>query len=291
MAHLLENYREQAQRAHYGTSLSPEKRADKMIREHSAELAADMEQVAALGGDPEHYQAGYEAKFSAWLSAKSRCLSTMIAGPANFPVRRAEKANESERRRYEEFEQFRSKYMARLRRAQRREEKAASDPVAEMRAQIEQAEKWQELMKAANVIVRKKGATQDEKVAALQNLGISEAAARELFRPDFAGRIGFPAYKLVNNGANIRRMRERLAELEKKAFDGTFEEEYPGGIRVVHNKEADRLQIFFPEKPDAEMIRELKSRAFKWSPSNGCWQRQITSNAKWALANLAQLKF
>ena len=78
-------------------------------------------------------------------------------------------------------------------------------------------------------------------------------------------------------------MRERLAELESKAKAETKETERPDGINVVENAEADRLQIFFPGKPDSATIQNLKSRGFKWSPSNGCWQRQLTDNARYVL--------
>lgn len=280
---ILEKFREAARRAHYGTSIVPDQRADQYVKSYSEQLAADMREVEELGGDPEDYRTRYEAKFSAWLSAKSRCLSSMITGPSGFPTRRAEKANRSERNRSEEFSQFREKYMARLRRNQRRAERAQVDPVAEMRANIEKAEARQTLMIEANKIIRKKGIAQEEKILGLQKLGLSEAVARELFVPDFANRIGFADYQLINNGANIRRMKERLAELEKKAAAETKEQERPDGIRIVENAEADRLQIFFPGKPEQAMIQNLKSHGFKWSPSNGCWQRQLTSNARFAL--------
>src|SRR5690606_12075282 len=46
---------------------------------------------------------GYKKRVMAWLGAKSRCMSAMITGPANFPVRRAEKANASEHKRMGEM--------------------------------------------------------------------------------------------------------------------------------------------------------------------------------------------
>lgn len=282
---LLEKFTSAAISAHRHTSFSPEKRGNTMVREYSEQLAADMAEVEKLGGDPADYRTRYEAKFSAWIGAKSRCISSMITGPSNFPTRRAEKANQSEHNRYKEFDEFRSKYMARLKRNQRRAAKAASDPVAEMRAQIEKAEALQDLMKRANKIIRSKMG-HNETVHYLEQIGITGRAATELLTPDYAGRTGFPDYRLTNNGANIRRMRERLAELEKKAAAETTEQERPDGIRIVKNTTADRLQVFFPGKPAPEMIQKLKARAFKWSPSNGCWQRQLTGNALFALKQI-----
>jgi hypothetical protein len=40
-----------------------------------------------------------------------------------------------------------------------------------------------------------------------------------------------------------------------------------------------RLQLFFDGKPAQEIIKLLKSNAFKWAPSNMAWQRQLTNNA------------
>lgn len=279
---LLEAYRQRARSAHNWTSFSPEKRGDTMIRDYSAQLEADMREVEELGGDPADYRTRYERLFSAWIGAKSRCFSSMITGPAKFPTRRHEKATASEQNHYQKFEAFREKYIARLKRNQRREERAQVDPVAEMRAKVERAERNQERMKAANKVIQSKKTSDAEKVALLMEQGFAEPKAVALLQPDFCGRIGFPAYALTNNLANIKRMRQRLAELEKKAAATTEETTRPDGIRIVENAEADRLQIFFPEKPAPAMIQNLKSRGFRWSPSGKCWQRQLTGNARWA---------
>lgn len=281
---LLSKYLDLAIRAHNGTSFTPEKRGADYIQSYSEALAADMERVTALGGDAQDYRERYERHFVAWLHAKSNCLSSMITGPSGFPVRRAEKANQSERRRSEEFQQFRERYFARLERDQRRAERAATDPIAEMRQKIEAAARNQEAMKAANKIVGAKKLSAAEKVERLAaELNIPEAKATALLQPDFCGRTGFASYLLTNNLANIKRMRDRLAELERKAATATRETARPDGIRIVENTEADRLQVFFPGKPDSATIARLKSAAFKWSPSQGCWQRQLTGNARYAL--------
>lgn len=55
-----------------------------------------------------------------------------------------------------------------------------------------------------------------------------------------------------------------------------------GDVRVVLNKSLDRVQVFFPDKPSEEERRVLKRRAFRWAPSVGAWQRQLTQNGVWA---------
>lgn len=50
------------------------------------------------------------------------------------------------------------------------------------------------------------------------------------------------------------------------------------GFQVVENYDMDRVQIIFPDKPSAEERAMLKGEAFKWAPSQGAWQRQLTAN-------------
>ena len=52
-----------------------------------------------------------------------------------------------------------------------------------------------------------------------------------------------------------------------------------GLYHVEMNREDNRLQVFFDGKPDADTRAELKSSGFRWAPSVGAWQRQLTDNA------------
>jgi len=78
-------------------------------------------------------------------------------------------------------------------------------------------------------------------------------------------------FKLSNLGVNIRRIKQRIEELEKKKNDITTEE-IINNIRIVDNVEDNRVQIFFNGKPADEIRKNLKSSGFRWSPRNGCWQ-------------------
>lgn len=77
-----------AVRAYDGTSFSPEVRAATAIREYESLVIEDLKKLPA----EEHDE--YVAKFREWVGTlfdkHSRILSVMIAGPANFPVRRNE---------------------------------------------------------------------------------------------------------------------------------------------------------------------------------------------------------
>ena len=62
------------------------------------------------------------------------------------------------------------------------------------------------------------------------------------------------------------------------------------GGRVEMNREDNRLQVFFDGKPDADTRAELKSSGFRWAPSVGAWQRQLTDNAIRAADRLECIK-
>lgn len=132
-------------------------------------------------------------------------------------------------------------------------------------------------MKAANSAIRMKDQAKGD--AKLAEMGYSPSDIKELRSPDFCGRIGYPSYQLSNNNANIRRIRERIEELEKRqespAPDGW---KFDGG-EVVINTELNRLQIVLDDRPDADTKQALKSHGFRWAPSQGAWQRQLTDNA------------
>lgn len=277
---LLQNLLELCTRAHYGTSHSPEARGKYYVESYSNILTEDLAKLPEER--KEAYKTKYIALFTAWMRAKCNCLSTMIAGPSNFPVKRAQRANRTEEARHSEFMQFRERYFSALAKAARAAKRAATNPIEELKKDIEAREKLQETMKAANKIIKGK-ATREQKELALLAIGIPRDEIGKLFERDFCGRIGFADYLLTNNLANIKRQKARLAELEAKEVAkqeaATVETERKDGVKVVQNREADRLQIFFPGKPDAKTISSLKSKAFKWSPSNSCWQRQLTANA------------
>lgn len=87
--------------AHRGTSFVPEKRAlqeqagyvdhIQAVHDNAERLAATDAQRAILDAEVERYRVGYLRRLTALLSAESRIVSSMIAGPSNFPVERMRK--------------------------------------------------------------------------------------------------------------------------------------------------------------------------------------------------------
>lgn len=80
--------------------------------------------------------------------------------------------------------------------------------------------------------------------------------------------------KLTNNNANIRRITQRIEKLkhieQREKLDTVI-----NGVRIFENHEAGRLQLYFEGKPSEEIRKKLKSNGFRWSPSQGAWQRGI----------------
>lgn len=178
---------------------------------------------------------------------------------------------------------------------------SSDDPEAiqKLQAEIDKAKARQEMMKAANKVIRKAvkaGITGPESEGfhayQMQMVEIGgdrlANAAIKLLKPDFAGRIGFADFETSNNLANIKRMESRIAQLRAAhaAAEAAGGEEkrtaFQGLCEVVENFDENRLQIIFEGKPDAAIRSELKSNGFRWAPSQGAWQRQLNNGARYA---------
>ncbi len=163
---------------------------------------------------------------------------------------------------------------------------STDDPDApdKLRKRIAELEAKQERMKTVNKIVQSKpkNTSTPEKIAALVALGLSTSVAADAFEPDFCGRIGIPSYALQNNNANIRRLKQRLEQVEATTKAKTLETEYDG-FTVREDAELNRVQIIFPGKPDEATRSLLKGWGFRWAPSVGAWQRQLNTNGRYAV--------
>lgn len=224
-----------------------------------------------------------DENMNASYSIEARCPSILISGGGNFPVRKKEKQNAARDRNLEEWnyiqgllDKIRSVGTGGI---------SSDDPqaVEKLEAKLATLEKHQEMMKAANAAIRMKDPAKGD--AKLAELGYTPEDIAKLRAPDFCGRIDYPAYELQNNNANIRRIRGRIAELKKRTENTPEGWEFDGG-RVVVNTAENRLQIIFDGKPDADIRTELKGEGFRWAPSQGAWQRQLTDNAMRAARRL-----
>ena len=268
--------RSAAYAAHSGTSHDPEKRAGQEQDNYVATLTADREQMATWSDDAdlvaaefERYREGYRKRYLAYLYARSRVVSTLIAGGANFPVRRMEKANATVGRRTQDLIDFRTRALAAIRKKLKPEEqpirRGDSDAVERLEAEIAQLEADRERRKLANKLYAacvKRGedalAGADPTLITIVRMAIED------------GKAPYPAFSLRNLGAKIRTAKQRLEHVRKMKA-AQCETHEANGITVEVDPPENRVRIIFPEKPDSEMLRKLKTYGFRRSPSRGCW--------------------
>ncbi len=213
------------------------------------------------------------------------CPSVQVSGGSNFPTRRKEKQVAAWECNHE-FYQYVQGILQKIENILYGREAIRSDDekaIEKLQEKLENMKNLQEQMKAANKAIRLKDTEAGDDL--LREMGYSEEAIIELRKPDFCGRIGYASYQLTNNNANIHRVEERLKRLKMAKEKGTTQKDYQT-FRVIENTEAMRYQIIFDGKPDEEVRDILKSNGFRWAPSQGAWQRQITTIGKYALSKV-----
>lgn len=278
--------------AHRNTSFEPERRAENLVKEYEAQLNEDLQTIPEA--EKEKYIENYKKHLFSWLSAKSQCISSMITGPANFPVRRAEKANRSEHNRYTEFSEWRTKVLKSI--AKKIEDSKPED--------VKEAEAWQclerNIRRSAAVIEGVNNGTQPyskqllvssiytkvETYAKHGNVGIVDLAIalmRELNQKSSIITERHKFFKLPELAKAMNEREEKLKKLESQEIP------FEGG-KVVKNFAEDRLQIIYDSKPEDAVLTKLKQNAFRWSPRFGAWQRQLTVNAFHAVIRVVPLK-
>lgn len=154
---------------------------------------------------------------------------------------------------------------------------SSDDPeaVSKLKAKLAGMESNQEFMKAANKAVRLKDTDKGDDI--LRGMGISDQVIYKFRNPQY-GRIGFKGFELSNNNANMRRVRQRIEELEKAAEREHQEVVTSGGVKLVQNVDENRIQIILDGKPKREIRTRIKKQGFRWSRYNGAWQRHLNNS-------------
>lgn len=253
----------------------PERLGEKLLNELEEGLTAFLAQI------PEELQEEYEkryiSKYRDWLSAMSRTFSVMITGGANFNNKRHEKMNNYEHSALERFQNWRE---AVLKRVNRQHRLVGWEEVERLQNKLEKLTERQELMKAVNKIVRNNKLSELEQHEELEALGLSQKSIAEaMAEPMYSFyRKGFQTFELSNNLAAIKATEDAIKRHTLMASREDKEIPFEGGIVEICYSE-ERIRIYFDNIPDVEMRAKLKSEAFKWSPKNQAWQRQLTPNA------------
>ena len=150
------------------------------------------------------------------------------------------------------------------------------DAIEKLKKEVAVLKQRQDLMKATNRAIRMKDTAKGD--AKLAEFGYTPQDIAKLREPQY-GRIGIPAWRISNNGANIRRIEARIKDLEQRA---ELEPVHITTALYELKVEDNRVQFIFDGKPDEEIRNILKFHAFKWSPSRGAWVRQASGNGLYA---------
>lgn len=157
---------------------------------------------------------------------------------------------------------------------------SSDDPqaVEKLTKKLTACEEQQKYMKNVNAYYRKHGTME----------GFEGISAEEVIRLNGKVENGYSwvtapyqSFELTNNSAEIRRLKNRIQQLTKDKDVGFVGWKFIGG-EAVANVDNNRLQLFFDEKPSDEQRTTLKRNGFRWSPSEGAWQRQLNGNAMYA---------
>lgn len=283
----LQEFKQLAYRAFSWTSFDPEKRGERTLKEHEDQLNDDLQNMPE--SETERYIQNYKKYFSEWLSAHSNCASSAITGGSGFNVRRAEKANNREHAKYEQFIEWREKAL-----------KAIARKIEENKPDEQKRnEAWQHL---------EKDILHSAAVIHGINTGVERGCSKALFVSSIYGKVETFAKRgdteMVKRAIDcIRHFNETMSvviterhkffkllevveqnkeNLSDKAEKESTEIAFKGG-KVVNNYQENRIQLIFDEKPSSDLISQLKRSAFKWSPRFGAWQRQMTSNTVYAV--------
>lgn len=277
--------RELARRSGQMISMDPDRWGENMLDSLESSLQKFLAQLPEEVRDD--YEDRYIEKYKEWLYAQSRCFSQMITGAGGWnaaTIRRHEKTNAAEHAAYERLQAWAEKV---IKRCNRQERLTGWAEVERLQDKLDSLTRAQEMMKAANKIIRDKKLAEVEKVDELVALGFSEQASLKLMEPDFCGRIGFADYALRNNLAKIKDTEAKMKRHAAMASKEDTEKEYSWGIlRTDYSDE--RYRFIFDGKPAQEVIDLMKSNAFKWSRANGAWQRQITTNSRYAVGRMVE---
>ena len=215
-------------------------------------------------------------------SIATRVPSILISGRGNFPVGKKEKQNRAADANMEEWRQIQG-LLDKIRGTGMGGISADEpDAVDKLKAKLERLEAFQDKMKAVNAYYRKHKTLDGCPHLPAEEIEKLKAEMAHSWR---AQPKPYEGYELSNNNASIRQVKARIEELTRQAETVYEGWKFDGG-EVKMNREANRLQVFFDERPDRETCSAMRHGGFRWAPSVGAWQRQLNDNAVWTAKHM-----
>jgi len=278
-------------------SFDPERRAEndkKMfgtsmlnLYNSSAEEAKENNRLEEYNQAFERYYAVILKKNKEVISARTGTFSTAVTGGAGIKSSQIRKNEAKQKREYEinkELIDYIEKAEKKLNEVARNPDRFYSDQaikrtdknaLEKLNQKLEQLEAEKDFIKRSEKACKEFQKMKDFSVFEKYNIPQKEAK-------EYVSQIERHGIPLIRGNASInaeiRRVRERIASLEKSKATEDENFDIENG-RILVNKEAQRVQIFFDNIPDANTREALKKRSFKWAPSVKAWQRTLTGNA------------
>ena len=283
--------------SYYWVSFDPERRAEndkKMFGASMLNLYNSSVEEAKENNRLEEYNQAFERYYAVILkknkeviSARTGTFSTAVTGGAGIKSSQIRKNEAKQKREYEinkELIDYIEKAEKKLNEVARNPDQFYKDQaikrtdknaIEKLNQKIEQLEAEKDFIKRSEKACKEYQKTKDFSV--FEKYNIPQKEAEEYVEQ--IERLGHPLIIGISSiSAEIRRVKERITLLEKSKASEDENFDIENG-RILVNKEAQRVQIFFDNIPDANTRDALKKRAFKWAPSAKAWQRTLTGNA------------
>jgi hypothetical protein len=147
------------------------------------------------------------------------------------------------------------------------------DAIEQLRVKIDNEEREQAKRKAINKAYAKAGSPKPDDTEGWRKIadavGMSDNdlhGVRKNLALSYWGDKPFPGYAITNASANVRRLKKRIEEIERRQAK-TERAEAAGGVLIAGTE--DYVSVTFAEKPEREILDALKAAGFCWG--GGSW--------------------
>lgn len=283
----------ESERAHTWNSFDPERAGRVELKGYIGMLSDDLNQISAAADDEKNrYCDAFRSKVRDLFVREGRILSSVVTGPARFPVSKNQKAISSYENSRRDFDEWRKKakrgIMRRVVQAKTQEQRDYEEWMETRKkilidvaaiCDIDENNGWGSralfVSSLYNFIERK---ARNGKMSIVEKaMALVEEYNGKHKKPIFTRRHKW--YRLPELVKQCTTEQEETANSDPKVY--TFE-----GFKIVKDFADNRLRILFDEKPAADVRDKMKHNGFRWSPSAGAWQRQLTPNAVYSLRYL-----
>jgi len=167
---------------------------------------------------------------------------------------------------------------------------SADDPdaVDKLEEKLATMEKKRSRMKEINAAFRKSvKAGGDGWDVVREMMGADNAERLQVYSGYTGDCVPFPKYSLQNLGANIRRIKDRIKNLEKEQTREPAEPMKHDGFEIVERPDLNRVTVVFDAKPDRETCQVMRQNGFRFSRREMAWMRQLNNAGRYAAQNAA----